>query len=175
MWGPRFLHTAEVTGSIPVTPTSTNGFQRYLLGTRCQQIASKPLCVRGKRCECWPFRGVWLLEAQVQQGLWWLPSQPDNKLHGVLSCEPNDWVKLSLIGGLGADPSAFQADMVAGLIQGAWVTLLGCTQAGFKVSAPGFESQQLFAQAILRGAAFETPDEVQFDQAIIVASSLSLS
>jgi len=25
-WGPHSLHTAEVTGSIPVTPTSTNGF-----------------------------------------------------------------------------------------------------------------------------------------------------
>jgi hypothetical protein len=23
-WGPHSLHTAEVTGSIPVTPTSTN-------------------------------------------------------------------------------------------------------------------------------------------------------
>jgi hypothetical protein len=30
VWGPHSLHTAEVTGSIPVTPTSTNGFLRSL-------------------------------------------------------------------------------------------------------------------------------------------------
>jgi hypothetical protein len=62
---------------------------------------------------------------------------------------------------IGGYPGNFQADMVAGLIQGARVTLLGCTQAGFTVSSPGFECQQLFAQAILRGAALETPDEVR--------------
>jgi hypothetical protein len=112
------------------------------------------------------------LEDQAQQGLWWLPSQPDNRLHGVLTYEPNDWVKLSLIGGLGGNPSNFRAEMVAGLVQGAWVTLLGCTQAGIKISSPGFESQQLFAQAILRGAAFETLDEVRFDQAIVELSHL---
>jgi hypothetical protein len=42
VWGPHSLHTAEATGSKPVTPTSTDEFQRTLLGTRCQQIASKP-------------------------------------------------------------------------------------------------------------------------------------
>jgi hypothetical protein len=38
--GLRF-HTAEVTGSIPVTPTSTNGFLSFLARPGCQQIASK--------------------------------------------------------------------------------------------------------------------------------------
>jgi hypothetical protein len=37
-----------------------------------------------------------------------LASQPDIKLHGVLSCEPNDWVKLSLIGGLGGIQATFR-------------------------------------------------------------------
>jgi hypothetical protein len=39
---PRGLHTAEVTGSIPVTPTSTNEFLSPLAEPCCQQIASKP-------------------------------------------------------------------------------------------------------------------------------------
>jgi hypothetical protein len=112
------------------------------------------------------------LEEQVQQGLWWLPAQPEHQLPGVLTCEPDDWVKLSLVGGFGDNPNHFHADMVAGLIQGAWVTLLGCTQARFQFSSPGFESQQLFAQAILRGAAFETPDEVRFDRAVVEFSHL---
>jgi hypothetical protein len=39
--GLRF-HTAEVTGSIPVTPTSTNGFPGPWWDGCCQQIASRP-------------------------------------------------------------------------------------------------------------------------------------
>jgi hypothetical protein len=46
VWWPHSLHTAEVTGSIPVTPTSTNRFLTYLRGPSCQQIASKPPWVR---------------------------------------------------------------------------------------------------------------------------------
>ena len=44
-WGPRFLHTAEVTGSIPVTPTSTNSLPHPQLDAHCQQIVSKSLRV----------------------------------------------------------------------------------------------------------------------------------
>jgi hypothetical protein len=36
------LHTAEATGSKPVTPTSTNSLQGPRGGACCQQIASKP-------------------------------------------------------------------------------------------------------------------------------------
>jgi hypothetical protein len=42
VWGPPSLHTAEVTGSIPVTPTSTNTFLGPCWVACCQQIASKP-------------------------------------------------------------------------------------------------------------------------------------
>jgi hypothetical protein len=42
VWGPHSLHTAEATGSKPVTPTSTNRFLSLLPAPSCQQIASKP-------------------------------------------------------------------------------------------------------------------------------------
>jgi hypothetical protein len=45
VWEPHSLHTAEATGSKPVTPTSTNGFLSPLPEPICQQIASKPLQV----------------------------------------------------------------------------------------------------------------------------------
>jgi hypothetical protein len=48
VWGPHSLHTAEVTGSIPVAPTSTNRFLEPLLDAGCQQFASKPLLVGAK-------------------------------------------------------------------------------------------------------------------------------
>jgi hypothetical protein len=44
VWGPHSLHTAEVTGSIPVTPTSTNNLPHPPLDACCQQIT-----VSGKR------------------------------------------------------------------------------------------------------------------------------
>ena len=40
-WDPRPLHTAEATGSKPVTPTSTNAFSGPRCAAGCQQIASK--------------------------------------------------------------------------------------------------------------------------------------
>jgi hypothetical protein len=43
-----YFHTAEVTGSNPVTPTSTNGFLSPLPEPSCQQIASKPPVVGAK-------------------------------------------------------------------------------------------------------------------------------
>jgi hypothetical protein len=43
VWGPHSLHTAEATGSKPVTPTSTNAFPEPLGDAACQQIASKSL------------------------------------------------------------------------------------------------------------------------------------
>ena len=43
VWGPRSLHTAEATGSKPVTPTSTNRFPPASCGASCQQIASRSL------------------------------------------------------------------------------------------------------------------------------------
>jgi hypothetical protein len=48
LWGPHSLHTAEATGSKPVTPTSTNGLLGLLPEASCQQIASKPPLVSAK-------------------------------------------------------------------------------------------------------------------------------
>jgi hypothetical protein len=48
VWRPHSLHTAEVTGSIPVTPTSTNRLVNPLPELSCQQIASKPPAVGAK-------------------------------------------------------------------------------------------------------------------------------
>src|SRR5215211_8668589 len=39
-WSPRSLHTAEVTGSIPVTPTSTNAFLGPRGDAGCQQVGA---------------------------------------------------------------------------------------------------------------------------------------
>jgi hypothetical protein len=54
----RSLHTAEVTGSIPVTPTSTNRSLKPFPGHRCQQIASKPPVVAHHRNTIRPYYGL---------------------------------------------------------------------------------------------------------------------
>jgi hypothetical protein len=41
VWGPHSLHTAEATGSKPVTPTSTNSLLHLALGGACQKICQK--------------------------------------------------------------------------------------------------------------------------------------
>jgi hypothetical protein len=48
--GPRFLHTAEATGSIPVTPTSASGSRTHYteqgLGDRAIALGSRELTTR---------------------------------------------------------------------------------------------------------------------------------
>jgi hypothetical protein len=46
VWGPHSLHTAEVTGSIPVTPTSTNSLLDLALSGACQKICQKTILSR---------------------------------------------------------------------------------------------------------------------------------
>jgi len=46
VWGPHSLHTAEATGSKPVTPTRTNRFLTPLPEPGCQQIASNASALR---------------------------------------------------------------------------------------------------------------------------------
>jgi hypothetical protein len=41
VWGPHSLHTAEVTGSIPVTPTSQNASRSRLVGPFARRFARR--------------------------------------------------------------------------------------------------------------------------------------
>jgi hypothetical protein len=56
-WRPCSLHTAEATGSKPVTPTSTNTLPEPLRDVGCQQIASKPPTVVAEALEALPVSG----------------------------------------------------------------------------------------------------------------------
>src|SRR4029453_3791412 len=42
VWGPHSLHTAEATGSIPVTPTSQNASQAHSTGPFARRFARRP-------------------------------------------------------------------------------------------------------------------------------------
>src|ERR671910_2141670 len=52
VWWPRSLHTAEATGSKPVTPTSTNAPPSSHLHPRCQQICQQ-ITVSGEASHVW--------------------------------------------------------------------------------------------------------------------------
>ena len=58
VWGPHSLHTAEATGSKPVTPTSTNALPELRAGAGCRQIASKPLTVVALALKALPRFGI---------------------------------------------------------------------------------------------------------------------
>jgi hypothetical protein len=68
VWCLRSLHTAEVTGSIPVTPTSTNGFLRPCCDACCQQIASKPPTVVAVALKALPRFGVLRIPCLLGRG-----------------------------------------------------------------------------------------------------------
>jgi hypothetical protein len=114
-----------------------------------------------------------LKEGQALSGIWWVPAQPGVKVAGTLSCEPGEWPRLSLIGGLvdsfsGPD----RVDLVIGYAGTALITLLDCVQAKMTVSAPDITTQELVARTVLRGVGFEAIEEVRFDRAVIEVTHL---
>ena len=58
MWGPHSLHTAEATGSKPVTPTGANAFLGPRCDVCCQQITSKPPTVVAIALKALSYLGV---------------------------------------------------------------------------------------------------------------------
>jgi hypothetical protein len=58
VWWPHSLHTAEATGSKPVTPTSTSALPEPRADAGCQQIASKPLTVVALALKALPRFGI---------------------------------------------------------------------------------------------------------------------
>jgi hypothetical protein len=81
VWRPHSLHTAEVTGSIPVTPTSTNALHEPRCDVCCQQIASKPPIVVAIPLKALPCLGI--LRTSMSLG-----NEPASALSGVIRTPP---------------------------------------------------------------------------------------
>jgi ApeA-like protein/HEPN superfamily Apea-like protein len=114
-------------------------------------------------------------------GLWWLPSNPQNKVAGTLTFSNQDGIELKLIGALEdlegvislSDNNLHQRHPVIwGLTNGGKsITLSGCLAAGFRMGLPGFVSRDYWIHLCFLSAHLNE-DELQFKRLAVEYSRL---
>jgi hypothetical protein len=110
-------------------------------------------------------------------GMWWLPTNPQNKVAGTLTFSNEDGIALELIGAL-EDFGNFNrrepCPLILGLSgDGKRITLSNCVFAGVSVGMPGFARESYKASFFLTGVHFSEPDEVRFSRLSVRFSHLA--
>jgi ApeA N-terminal domain 1 len=112
-------------------------------------------------------------------GLWWLPSNPQNKVAGTLSFSNQDGIELKLIGALeglegfaGFNNLNQRHPVIWGLTtSGKSITLSGCLAAGFRMGLPGFVSRDYWIHLCFLSAHL-TEEQLQFKKIVVEYSRL---
>jgi hypothetical protein len=127
-----------------------------------------------------------LIETHTYRGLWWTPSDPDEKLNGTLTITKGEPI-LELVGHFGRrllsaskTERAYSLDLadqerILGLTtDGKDVTLVDCSEApvGNTISFPGIEVGAYRARVAIFGHAFGEGDPIEFNAVEIRASEL---
>jgi ApeA N-terminal domain 1 len=121
-------------------------------------------------------------------GLWWLPDEPENQVPGVLRYEPEDGLKLSLIGtfedrimtthapGVTIHEGRRTWDVIHGAAEQREISLLGCVPNGgtrtfgARVKTP--DKQTVSATTALIGVHVSSQDEAVFSAAEVSVEDL---
>jgi hypothetical protein len=127
-----------------------------------------------------------LIETHTYRGLWWTPSDPDEKLNGTLTITKGEPI-LELVGHFGRrllsaseTERAYSLDLadqerILGLTtDGKDVTLVDCSEApvGNTISFPGIEVGAYRARVAIIGHAFGDGDPIEFNAVEMRASEL---
>jgi len=109
-------------------------------------------------------------------GLFWLPSNPDNRVAGSLSFTDEDGITLQLIGSFG-ELDTFESTkahpLVLGLsTNGKKITLTHCIAMSKKVSMPGFYIEGYRGNFCFVGGHFQEPNELRFRRLAVRYSHL---
>lgn len=117
------------------------------------------------------------MQAIEHSGMWWLPTNPQNKVAGTLTFSNEDGITLELIGAL-EDLATFNTrqpyPLILGLSgDGKRITLSNCVFAGVSVGMPGFARESYKASFFLIGVHFNEPGEVRFSRFSVRFSHLA--
>jgi hypothetical protein len=109
-------------------------------------------------------------------GIWWLPSNPERQISGVLKFSSSTGIQLELIGSFQENHVVDFSEVYAiilGVIQGKLVTLCGNRVTQSDSPSPGFKSEKYIANLAFVGTHFSSPDEAKFYRVAIEYSYLS--
>jgi hypothetical protein len=107
-------------------------------------------------------------------GYWWIPSNPEIQVAGVLKFTPEEGINLNLIGTLDERArSGVQSPLILGILEnGKQVTLYRNTLSLISLPFPGFFSEKYTSEIGFVGYNFTQLSEMVFDKAVVDYSYL---
>lgn len=116
------------------------------------------------------------MNAREYSGLWWLPSNEDDKVVGTCAVSRKSRIRLKLIGSFGRErflPRDRLYTVVLGFASnGTRITLENCHVVQQGISFPGFHVLEVSAERAFLGAHFPEPSAVRFTAAQVQYSYL---
>ena len=112
------------------------------------------------------------------QGFWWLPSNPNESVAGVLTFKPSEIIELKLIGALvgnsGRNQDSVNLPIILGEVKGKIITLSNSIRTDFSNSISlKYISETYTVQFVFIGEHFQDPQEIQFNEVSIQSTYLS--
>ena len=111
------------------------------------------------------------------QGFWWLPSNPNESVVGVLTFKPSEIIELKLIGALvgnsGGNQDHVNLPIILGVVERKIITLSDCIRTKFNSSRPGYDSETYRVKFVFIGEHFQDPQEIRFNEVSIQSTYLS--
>ncbi|MBE9179394.1 hypothetical protein IQ268_12555 [Oculatella sp. LEGE 06141] len=105
-------------------------------------------------------------------GVWWIPSNPEIQVSGLLKFSSSTGIRLELIGSL-QEHSKVDCPIILGVTQGKLITLCESRVIHSRSSIPGFDSEKYTVKIAFIGAHFSSLDEVKFFRVAVEYSYLS--
>lgn len=105
-----------------------------------------------------------------EEGYWWRPEHPDNKVPGTLTFNQEEGARLALLGLIGRIEDSFNPDYSVNVIHGFTksgkpVSLLRSIQRGRQIKMPGITTESYSANLLAIGYHFTSQDEAIFSGA----------
>ncbi|HXQ39184.1 MAG TPA: HEPN domain-containing protein [Anaerolineales bacterium] len=114
------------------------------------------------------------------QGMWWLPTYPDEKVVGTLSFSNESGVTLSLSGTLGDTSNSFTEKGIPIVLGSTWdchlgplITLRNCNRTGTDLNIPGILRERYWCENLFAGGHLESDESFYFSGAHFQLSKLA--
>lgn len=105
-----------------------------------------------------------MLEKLEYSGVWWLPSNPGNRIPGRLNFSQDEGAILSLDGSFAGEKNdlLLNPDIINGASSGVDITLYNCLQRGLSYSYSGQATSEFYAHYVFTGIHFEKLEDMKF-------------
>jgi hypothetical protein len=116
-----------------------------------------------------------------EEGIWWLPENPDNYFSGILKFDPVKGAKLELTGsfdedrvlGIPLETDDPNKSIILGVISRKEVTLHKCYEFYSSSSSPGIQVSHFDVRTVYLGHHFEKEEDIKFNSISVNYSNLN--